>query len=215
MEKWLRRLPAWGVILIAVGISVIVLALMIAITYRLWWVKSPLREPVWDLWNMLEGIGAAAAFAAVVGGGVMALQQLAEANDARQREIYNAMFQRLMSDEEIDARRYIYELPDDPEQGLGSLNADGRRRVKRVLNSYDYFGFLIRQGWGPNEEIVKWVSPIVVKAWLKIGPYVEHERVAREEPEYYADAEYLYEQCRAAWVDQHGDEGVTWVDGAL
>lgn len=216
MQKWLKDPSPQRVMLMAVGIAVIVFAVILLITYQVWWAWSPQRVIQWDLWNMLEGIGAAAAFAAVVGGGVMALQQLTEATDARQRELYNVMFERLMSDAEIDARRWIYlDLPDDPAEGLAGISKAGRAHVKRVLNSFDYFGFLIKQGWGLNDAIVEWVSPIVVKTWVKVAPYVAYERGRRNEPEYYADAEYLYEQCLPAWVDQHGDKGVTWVEGAL
>ena len=67
--------------------------------------------------------------------------------------------------------------------------------MKRVLNSFDYMGFLLSQNWDSQDSVIHWVSPFVAKAWVVLGPYVEHEARLRGEPDYYEMARYLGERC--------------------
>ena len=76
-----------------------------------------------------------------------------------------------------------------------------RKCVKQVLNLFDYFGFLVEQEWVTADEVIGWMSPIVVKVWERIGPVVEYECSQRpEEPDYYEAAIRLAERCRK-WRD--------------
>lgn len=213
--RWLKRQRAGVHILIAFLLAVGVFAIWYTAIRRVWLFNSPLRVVEWDLWSMLEGLSSAAAFAAVVGGGVVALLQLIESVDSRHLGVFNDVFERMMDDAEVEARRWIYlELPDEPEQGIDALADEGRRHVKRVLNSFDHLGFLLKQDWVTDEGIVEWVSPIVVKTWEKLGPYIDYECKRREEPYYYDTARYLAERC-AEWWEKNGRGDIHWIDNAL
>jgi len=99
-----------------------------------------------EFWPMLEALSTAGAVAQVFGGGVVALWQLRDSADSRNLGIYNDIFERLMSNENIEARRWIYtNLPEGPRMGIDSLDAEGQRNVKTVLNSLDHLGFLLEQ----------------------------------------------------------------------
>lgn len=214
--RHLKRMPAWQVLVLAALISLIVFALTVLATYLLWLYGTGEHVIEWDLWSMLEGLSAVAAFAVVVGGGFFALLQLIEATERRHMEIYNDVFKRLMDDREIAARRWIYQkLPDDPEQGIASLSEVGQRHVKLVLNSFDHLGFLLMQDWVTDDGIIGWVSPIVLKTWAKLGPYVAYEAARRGEPYYYGAAVALARRCEEWWRQHRPDLGFVWLDDAL
>lgn len=207
--RWLKRLPASRVISVAAVLTLIVLVTWVGIILIIWKLGGPANDS-WDLWGMLEGLSSAAAFATVIGGGVVVLAQLVESVDSRSMTVYNSIFEKLMSDEDIDARRWIYShLPSDPEVGMRSLDARGHAAIKRTLNSFDHLGFLLKQDWVTDDAIVEWVSPIVNKTWVKLEPYINYEIQRRNEPEYYASARYLADRCRKYRKD------VVWVKDAL
>jgi hypothetical protein len=213
-------MSAGGIVIVATILSAMVCIVLSGGIYLIW---SQMRavDPNVDLWAMLEALSAAAAFSVAVGGGLMVLAQLTEAVDSRNLTIFNDIFERLMADKNIEARRWIYaNLPDDPERGLASLSNEGREHVKLVLNSFDHLGFLMQQDWVSAEAedaIIRWVSPFVARTWQKLGPYVAYEIAHRpEEPDYYEAACHLADQCityRKKFLRQ--DAIVTWRRGAL
>jgi hypothetical protein len=213
----IKRMSAGGIVLMATTLSMVVCVLLSGGIYVIWRTTDPQAS----LWSMFEGLSSAAAFSVAVGGGLMVLAQLTEAVDSRSLTIFNDIFERMVSEENIAARRWIYQnLPDNPELGLASLSDEGREHVKLVLNSFDHLGFLIRQDWVSSEAedaIIQWVSPFVSKVWLKLGPYVEHELANRpEEPDYYAAACHLAERCIAYRKKLlRRDPTVTWRQDAL
>ncbi|MBN1311430.1 MAG: hypothetical protein JXB30_08425 [Anaerolineae bacterium] len=213
----IKRMSAGGIVLLATALSMVVCILLSGGIYVIWRVADPQAS----LWSMFEGLSAAAAFSVAVGGGLMVLAQLTEAVDSRSLTIFNDIFERMVSEENIAARRWIYQnLPDNPELGLASLSDEGREHVKLVLNSFDHLGFLIQQDWVSSEAeeaIIQWVSPFVSKVWLKLGPYVEHELANRpEEPDYYAAACHLAKRCIAYRKRLlRRDPTVTWRQDAL
>jgi hypothetical protein len=217
---WIKRMSAGGIVIVASLLSIAVCAVLSGGIYLIW---NQIRaiDPNADLWAMMEALSATAAFSVAVGGGLMVLAQLTEAVDSRNLTIFNDVFERLMADRNIEARRWIYaNLPDDPEQGLASLSDEGREYVKLVLNSFDHLGFLMQQDWVSAEAedaIIRWVSPFVARIWQKLGPYVDYELARRpEEPDYYEAARLLAEQCvayRKKFLRQ--DAIVSWRRGAL
>lgn len=214
--KRLKRMPAGQVLLLSTLVSLIVFALTVVGAYLLWLFGAGEQVREWDLWSLLEGLSSAAAFAVVVGGGFFALLQLVEATERRHMDVYNDVFARLMDDREIAARRWIYQrLPDDPEQGIASLSETGQRHVKLVLNSFDHLGFLLTQDWVTDDGIIGWVSPIVLKTWAKLGPYVAYEAARRGEPYYYAAAVELARRCEAWWQQNRAGQGFVWLEDAL
>ncbi len=84
-----------------------------------------------------------------------------------------------------------------------------------MLNSLDHIAFLTQTGWIPNEMIMPWINPMVVKAWAKLEPYVEYESRKRGEPDYYQHTRGLAERCRE-WR-QHNllNTEITWIKDAL
>ena len=87
--------------------------------------------------------------------------------------------------------------------------------MKRVLNSLDRVAFLTQDGWIPEEMIMPWMNPMIVKAWIKLAPYVDYERDRRGEPDYYKHAGELAQRCMA-WREQNLPGAHTrWIDDAL
>ena len=213
----IKRMSAGSIVFLAAVLSFVVCILLSSGIFLL----RAVIDPEASLWSMFEGLSSAAAFSVAVGGGLMVLAQLTEAVDSRSLTIFNDIFERMVSDKNIEARRWIYlNLPDNPEQGLASISDEGREHVKQVLNSFDHLGFLIRQDWVSSEAeeaIIQWVSPFVAKTWLKLGPYVEYEIIQRpEEPDYYAAACYLAKRCIAYRKSLlRRDPTITWRQDAL
>jgi hypothetical protein len=162
-------------------------------------------------WSNVAALTSAVTLAAALGAGVILLIELGEMADSRNLEVYRDVYERLMSDEQISARRFIYqELPDpgDPQIVIEAVmeSDEARKQVKKVLNLIDYLGFLIEQDWVTSDEVIGWLSPVVVKVWAKIGPVVEYERRQRpEEPDYYEAAKNLADKCRS-WRDNNYPE---------
>lgn len=169
-----------------------------------------------DYWAMVEALSTAVAAAAVLSAGFIAYRELSEAASSRHIEVADRMFNELNSRENIAARRWIFQnLADDPEQGMKSLNEEGRSAMKQVLNSLDRVAFLTQSGWIPDEVIMPWMNPMIVKAWAKLGPYVDFESRRRDEADYYQHAHQLAERC-IAWREENlPDSEITWVEGAL
>ena len=212
------------IITLAATVSLLFLVGWVGIIALLWLVFG-LTGIDGNFWSSVEGLSSAATLATVVGGGIVVLAQLVESIDSRKREIaatnleaYNNIFDQMMSDLNIEARRWIYQnLPEDPREGLGSLTEVGRSHVKLVLNSFDRLGFMLQQDLISSEAIVGWVSPFVVKTWVKLKPYVDMEIARRNEPDYYEAAAYLAERC-LEWRREHvpgaADEFI-WLRDAL
>ena len=43
--------------------------------------------------------------------------------------------------------------------------------------------------------LLEWMSPPIAEIWERIAPYVEREREARNEPDFYRSASYIGEKC--------------------
>ncbi len=172
-----------------------------------------------DFWPMLEALSTAAAVAQFLGGGIVALWQLRDSVDSRNLSIFNEIFNKLMSDREIEARRWIYtQLLADPSAGVSALSAEGQEHIKHVLNSFDHLGFLLERDWitaEAEDAIIKWVSPMVVKVWAKLGPYIDYEVKRRNEPDYYENVRYLATRCQEWRAKYLPEAEINWINGAL
>jgi hypothetical protein len=171
------------------------------------------------LWPMIEALSTALTAAAVLGAAFVASRELSELASSRHLDVADKLFEELNSQENIEARRWVFvdlpEDPADPGEVIGSLSPQGQEAIKRVLNSLDRIAFLTQSNWIPDEMVMPWMNPMVVKAWAKLAPYVEYERQRRHEPDYYQSAHQLADRC-LAWREQHvpGAE-LTWVKDAL
>jgi hypothetical protein len=217
-ERWAKRIKKMStaqVVSLAFTISISVFAIWIFLTGIVWGTLQIFRVP-FSYWEMLEAVSTAAAVAQVFGGGVVALVQLTESVDNRNLGIYNAVFEKMMSEDNIEARRWIYqELPPLSERGMSVIDPKGQVHIKRVLNTFDHLGFLMEQDWVTAEPVVHWVSPMVVKVWEKLGPYIEHEVRRRNEPDYYESARSLADRCKKWRVQQGHDRETVWLGDAL
>jgi hypothetical protein len=165
---------------------------------------------------MIEALSTAVTVAALISGGYIAYRELDELSNSRFIDVSNELFEELNSEANIEARRWVIQnLPDDPIEGLPQLTPQGRKQVKRVLNSLDHIAFLTQSGWIPEELIMPWMNPMVVKVWAKLGPYVAYESQRRHEPDFYTHARKLADRCSEWRAHNVPESELTWVDHAL
>jgi len=196
--KYIRKLSPAKLLLTAAGATFGIGALWL---FGIFAIGRPTSRA--EFWSMAEGLSSAMAFAAVVGGGLVALSQIVEGVDNRNLDVFDKIFTRWMSREHIDARRYIYQhLPDDPAEWYQTCTSENRAQVKLVLNQFDYLGFLISQHWITDEGISNWVNPIVVRVWSKVEPYIDYDmHVLGKGEDYYEHARWLALRC-IAWREK-------------
>ena len=148
-----------------------------------------------NLFVAVEALSTALAVATVFGAGYFAIQELSEASKTRYMEIADKLFNELNSEENINARKIVYQLGSyDPSVGLSQ---DKRDAIKKVLNSLDRVAFLTQNGWIPDEVIMPWMHPMIAKSWDKLKPYVIFQRNERRESYYYEHASKLADRCFA------------------
>jgi hypothetical protein len=169
-----------------------------------------------DFWPMAQTLTSTITMVCIVAGSVVAFHQLNEAASNRHLAVADRLFEELNFPENIEARRWIFHnLPDDPEEGSRSLTPEGQAAIKRVLNSLDHIAFLTQTGWIPEEMIMPWMNPMIVKAWAKLERYVEYESRKRGEPDYYQHARQLAESCQAWRKRNVPNTEITWIKDAL
>ena len=200
----LKRLSIGSALLFIVGLGLV--------TGTVWVLVGPRMAAGLGLsaeeWGTFGAFTSAVAFAFAFGTGIIALVEFRQAVDSRNLDIYRDIYEKLMASDQIEARREIYvrlAAIEDPAALVAAVLDDEELRgyVKQVLNLIDYFGFIVQQDWVTEEEVIGWLSPVVVKVWEKIEPVVEHECGRRpEEPDYYVAAIDLARQCRR-WRDRH------------
>lgn len=203
-----------GSLAIIVGLTVLGLGVWVGGLFVVWALFKVAGIDI-DLWAMLEALSTAAAAAAVLGGGFAAYRQLVEMACSRHMAVVDALFRDLNSEENTASRRWIYHhFPSRPDLEETPLTDEARDHAKRVLNSLDHAAFVLHMGSVPEDSIMPWLNPMVVKPWLKLGPYVEYESERRREPDYYASAKALAARC-LAWRQAHvRPPDIHWVDNA-
>jgi hypothetical protein len=210
-----HSLEGQSTILVFALVTVGALALWAVLLFLLWGILTLAGLSV-DLRTLSEGLSTAVTAAAVLSAGYAAYRELSELSTARHIDVADELFKELNAPESVEARRWIFRnLPDDPEEGLRTLSAEGQATIKRVLNSLDRVAFLTQAGWIPERMIMPWMNPMVVKVWAKLGPYVEYEGRRRHEPDYYEQARELAERCVAWRRERLPGAEVTWVEDAL
>jgi Domain of unknown function (DUF4760) len=199
-----------------IGITVGALGIWVGVLLLVWLVAGGGDGTSSGPWAMIEALSTALAAALVLSAGIFAYRELNEVASSRHLEVADRLFEELNSPENIEARRWVFQnLNKEPETGLATLSHEGRDNIKRVLNSLDRVAFLTQSGWIPDELVMPWMNPMVVKVWEKLGPYVEYESVRRNEPDYYFQARALAKRCRL-WRQTHLPEAmITWVEDAL
>ena len=169
-----------------------------------------------SFWAITEALSTAVAAAGVLGAGYVAYRELSEVSNSRYLEVADRLFNELNSAENIEARRWIYQnLHGNPEEEVHSMTPQGQAAVKQVLNSLDRVAFLTQKGWIPDELIMPWMHPMIVKSWEKLEPYVQYERHRRHEPYYYRYAGELAERCLTWRVTHMPNAKIAWIEDAL
>jgi hypothetical protein len=198
-------------LVITIGVFVLWIGAMLGLGFAL-----HLAQVDSNFWAMTEALATAVAMSAVVGAGFIAYRQLNENTKSRHLDVADRLFTELNAPENVQARRWVFQnLPADPVQGLASLAREERDHVKKVLNSLDRVAFLTQPDWLPTDMMMPWMSPMVVKAWEKLQPYVDYESQRRHEPDYYRSVRELAARC-LAWRQQNlGEAPIVWVPDAL
>jgi hypothetical protein len=211
MNNWLERHP----LTVFLSITALGLFLWVVGLFVLWLFVRILGLNT-GLWAMIEALSTAITAAAVLGAGFVASRELRELGNSRHLEIADRLLSELNAPGNIAARRWVFQsLPDDPVEGIAAITPEGRDAVKTVLNSLDRVAFLTQPDWIPEEMVMPWLSPMVVKAWAKLGPYVDYESERRTEPDYYASARRVAGRCQAWRAEHVPDAQVTWIPDAL
>jgi hypothetical protein len=189
--------------------------LWIGVLLALWTTLNALGVPT-EFWPMAQTLTSTLTMVSIMGGSILAIHQLSEAASNRHLAVADRLFEELNSPENIEARRWIFHnLPADPEEGSRTMTPEGQAAVKRVLNSLDHIAFLTQAGWIPEEMIMPWMNPMIVKAWVKLAPYVEYESRRRREPDYYQHARKLAERCGEWRKHNVPNAEITWLNDAL
>ncbi|HSF83255.1 MAG TPA: DUF4760 domain-containing protein [Anaerolineales bacterium] len=178
----------------------------------LFWLLMRLVGVSIDLWAMIEALSTAVAAAAVLSAGFMAYRELSESASSRHMVVADRLYETLNSKENIEARRWVFQnLPADPQEGLKMIPPEGRAAVKQVLNSLDRVAFLTQSGWIPEEMVMPWMNPMIVKAWIKLEPYVDYESTRRLEPDYYESVRQLARRCLTWRAENLPEAKITWI----
>lgn len=88
--------------------------------------------------------------------------------------------------------------------------------VRQVLQAMDRVAFMLVSIAPELEEvrtrIVRWLTPMIAKTWIRIGPYVEAEAAARNESQwYFCLARSLGDECVAEWTREPGLTAPKWL----
>ncbi|MBN1566169.1 MAG: hypothetical protein JXA10_20190 [Anaerolineae bacterium] len=173
-------------------------------------------------WSLLEGVASLATLALIIGGLIFAIFEHVNNDVQEKREsakssfgIYKELFDRITSPEDTTARRWIilniaplddearkdewleevkakfHEMPDGWEGEI----APGHAHLKRILNTFDFIGFVSSHYWNMDGALVEWMSPPFAKVWERIGTYVEDEAERRQEDDYYKSAREFARYC--------------------
>jgi len=199
--------------LLVTGLSIV---LYFGLSVVAWKISPVLLGEARDFWTTAGALSTILGAATVVSAGLTAIWQLKETSSSRHIDVADHLFNAMTSKENIEARRWVFlELPDEPAQGIQGLTEEGRDKVKTVLNTLDRVAFLTQQGWIPDEMIMPWLNLMVLKAWQKLGPYVDYESERRGEKDYYDGVRELAERCRLWRAKHFPGEEITWIEGAL
>lgn len=166
--------------------------------------------------SYLEGYVGLLTLVLVIGGLVFAAWEYFRQESQISFQIYESIHKKMTDPAEEAARRWIitnirpykesdsikawskefatkiYEKPNDWDE---KKLAPGHQHIKRTLNALDYFGFVAENYVNVEGPLLEWMSPPIAKVWERIAPYVERERDARNEPDFYKSASYIGKKC--------------------
>ncbi len=191
-------------------------------------------------WVSLEGVASALSLSLIIAGLAFAfIEHFPRAIQQRREgavacfEIYKEVYDRLTDPEALVTRRWIitniktpeemgsdkqswlehcrHQLNDRPEN-WNHERSPGKIYLKRILNLFDFIGFVARYYWNMDDDLVEWMSPSVAKVWERISLYVEDEAERRNEPDFYDTAREFGNHC-VQWRRAHYQDSVIIPDG--
>ncbi len=208
-------LSKYKMLIIIFGVTGIGLLVWLALLLLLWIILQAFGVLA-DYWSIVGALSTAVGAVAFLSVGFIAYRELDEIAESRYIEMADRLFEELNSPESVDARRWIFQnLPEDPKEGIENISLEGQNAIKRVLNSLDRVAFLTQTGWIPDEMIMPWMNPMIVKSWAKLEKYVDYESQRRNEPDYYEHARALAERCVDWRAKNLPDAEITWVKKSL
>lgn len=184
------------------------------------------------IWGNLEGYTSLVTMSLVIGGLAFAMADWLQKEKAEKQEKQKISYQhfetihdRLTAPEQEEARRWIYinipVLTEDQSKeewltgvqkainakpkGWTQDRTPGQIYIKLVLNCFDFVGFVVNEYWEAENKEIQWFSPPIAKVWKRLGPYVDHQREVRNEPDYYQEASLLGEYT-IQWREKAGYE---------
>jgi hypothetical protein len=189
-------------------VTLAVMLLLSAALFILWTTKLPnipLFSAICDKQiSFIGSISEAGAFVITFTGILFLIIQINISNVSRNFEIFRDIFEKTTTDEQIRYREIIYlssELDNPTEANIKIFysNSENKEAYKKILDVFDYYGLILKQTWISEEEIIDWLSPIVVKVWKRIKPVLDYQYNKRKEfePHYYIGARYLAQECIA------------------
>lgn len=172
-------------------------------------------EGAGNAWSLLEGYSSLITVAILIGGLIFAATEYLRQESQISFQIYESIHARMTDPIEESARRWIIQNiePRDPNitkeewykktakkihkrpKGWEEALAPGHQSIKRALNTLDYLGFIAENYINVKGPLQEWMSAPIAKVWERIEPYLEVEREARGEQDFYRSASYIGKKC--------------------
>ena len=114
--------------------NLIIIFIITALGFLFWigglfifWLLLNLFGATVDFWAMVKSLSTAVAAATVLSAGFIAYRELRAQDISRYIEVADKLYNELNSQENIDARRWVFNnLPSDPKSGLLDMTDEGR-----------------------------------------------------------------------------------------
>ncbi len=141
----------------------------------------------------ISSISAIIAAAGVIVGFVFTYLQLRNLVKTRRTELRWRILQSTNSKEFLEAGMKIMDMEFKDQKDFEEKYSDLRVEMTLVLNLFDGIGELLRKGLTDYETVSS--MPVVVM-WEKLIPFVEGARKAYNDPSWWANFEYFYNEAK-------------------
>lgn len=141
----------------------------------------------------ISSISAIIAAAGVIVGFVFTYLQLRNLIKTRRTELRWRILQSTNSKEFLEAGMKIMDMEFKDQKDFEEKYSDLRVEMTLVLNLFDGIGELLRKGLTDYETVSS--MPIVVM-WEKLIPFVEGARRAYDDPSWWVNFEYFYNEAK-------------------
>ncbi len=144
----------------------------------------------WDI----SSISAIIATAGVIIGFIFTYLQLRDLARTRRTELRWRILESVNSKEFLEAAMKVMDVEfNDAKDFQEKYGSDLRMEMTLVLNLFDAIGELLRKGL-TDYEIVSSMPVVVI--WEKVKPFVEGARKAANDPSWWTNFEYFYNETK-------------------